>query len=91
MCHPTAAVDGRGCPRARAPLPRVPHARPCTLPWPQILSGALSPLMLPSELHSIFGRIGLMFSRTLAEAYELLEPHGAAWEQQLRADMQVGG
>ena len=57
----------------------------------QILSGALAPLLLPAELHSIFGRIGLMFSRTLAEAYELLEPHGAAWEQQLRADMQVGG
>lgn len=56
-----------------------------------ILSGALSPLMLPEELHSIFGRIGLMFSRTLAEAYELLEPHGEAWEQQLRADIQVGG
>lgn len=32
-----------------------------------------------------------MFSNTLAEAYELLEPHGAAWDQQLRADMQVGG
>ena len=30
-----------------------------------------------------------MFSRTLAEAYDLLEPHGPAWEQQLRADMQV--
>jgi hypothetical protein len=57
----------------------------------QILSGALAPLLLPVELHSIFGRIGLMFSRTLAEAYELLEPHGPAWEQQLRADMQVGG
>lgn len=56
-----------------------------------ILSGALAPLLLPEELHSIFGRIGLMFSRTLAEAYELLEPHGEAWEQQLRADMQVGG
>ena len=56
-----------------------------------ILSGALSPLLLPEELHSIFGRIGLMFSRTLAEAYELLEPHGAAWEQQLRADTQVRG
>lgn len=55
----------------------------------QILSSALSPLLLPNELHAIFGRIGLMFSRTLAEAYELLEPHGAAWEQQLRADMQV--
>ncbi|KAL4452640.1 hypothetical protein ABPG75_008302 [Micractinium tetrahymenae] len=53
-----------------------------------ILSGALSPLLLPEELHSIFGRIGLMFSRTLAEAYELLEPHGDTWEQQLRADMQ---
>lgn len=54
----------------------------------QILSGALTPLLLPSEVHSIFGRIALMFSRTLAEAYELLEPHGAAWEQQLRADVQ---
>ena len=55
----------------------------------QILSGALTPLLLPAELASIFGRIALMFSRTLAEAYELLEPHGAAWEQQLRADVQV--
>jgi hypothetical protein len=54
-----------------------------------ILAGALGPLLLPQELHSIFGRIALMFSRTLAEAYELLEPHGAAWEQQLRADTQA--
>ena len=54
-----------------------------------ILSGVLTPLLLPSELHTVFGRIGLMFSRILAEAYELLEPHGAAWEQQLHADVQV--
>jgi hypothetical protein len=54
-----------------------------------ILSGALAPLLLPAELHGILGRIALMFSRTLSEAYELLEPHGPAWEQQLRADVQV--
>lgn len=54
----------------------------------QILSGVLSPLLLPSELHSIFGRVALMFSRTLAEAYGLLEPHGGAWQQQLRADVE---
>ncbi|PSC74274.1 vacuolar sorting-associated chloroplastic [Micractinium conductrix] len=53
-----------------------------------ILTGALGPLLLQEELHSIFGRIAIMFSNTLAEAYELLEPHGAAWDQQLRADMQ---
>ncbi|KAL4854749.1 Histidinol-phosphate aminotransferase 2 [Chlorella vulgaris] len=53
-----------------------------------ILSGALAPLLLPAELHGILGRIALMFSRTLSEAYELLEPHGPAWEQQLRADVQ---
>ena len=55
----------------------------------QILRGVLEPLLLPAELHSIFGRIALMFSRTLAEAYTLLEPHGGAWEQQLRADVQA--
>ena len=53
----------------------------------QILSGVLSPLLLPSELHSIFGRVGLMFSRTLAEAYALIEPRGGAWQQQLQADV----
>ena len=55
----------------------------------QILRGVLEPLLLPAELHSIFGRIALMYSRTLAEAYTLLEPHGGAWEQQLRADVQA--
>ena len=54
----------------------------------QILTSVLQPLLLPEELHSIFGRISLMFSRTLAEAYDLLDSHGPAWEQQLRADVE---
>lgn len=50
----------------------------------QILSGVLLPLLLPAELHSIFGRVALMFSGTLVEAFALLEPRGPAWEQQLK-------
>lgn len=52
----------------------------------QILSSVLAPLLLPRELHAIFGRVQLMFSCTLAEVYGLLEPQSPAWQQQLQAD-----
>ncbi len=34
----------------------------------------LSPLLLPEELHFIFGRVGMLFSKSLADAYARLEP-----------------
>ncbi|GAB4818839.1 hypothetical protein N2152v2_005885 [Parachlorella kessleri] len=52
-----------------------------------ILSGVLTPLLLPEETHSIFSRVALMFSSTLAEAFGLLEARGPAWERQLQADV----
>jgi hypothetical protein len=76
-------------PAAAAPLPPSPFAATAARQL-QVLAGALGPLLSHEELHSIFGRIAAMFARTLAEAFDLLEPHGPPWERQLRADVEVG-
>ena len=34
----------------------------------------LSPLLLPEELHFIFGRVATLFSKSLADSYARLEP-----------------
>ena len=34
----------------------------------------LSPILLPADLHSIFGRVAALFSKSLAEAFSRLEP-----------------
>ena len=40
------------------------------LDWVQVLS----PILLPTDLHSIFGRVAALFSKSLAEAFTRLEP-----------------
>ena len=47
----------------------------------------LTPLLQPEELHFVFGRIALLFSRSLAEAYGRLQPLGGAGEAQAAADL----
>ena len=47
----------------------------------------LTPLLQPEELRFVFGRIALLFSRSLAEAYGCLQPLGAAGEAQAAADL----
>ena len=34
----------------------------------------LSPILSPADLHSIFGRVAALFSKSLAEAFSRLEP-----------------
>ena len=45
-----------------------------SLPEQPGLLQVLSPLLLPEELHFIFGRVSMLFSKTLADAYARLEP-----------------
>ncbi|KAA6426324.1 MAG: VPS54 isoform 2 [Trebouxia sp. A1-2] len=53
----------------------------------RILSQVLSPILLPADLHSIFGRVAALFSKSLAEAFSRLEPRGMGWEAQCGADL----
>ena len=38
----------------------------------------LSPILLPADLYSIFGRVAALFSKNLAEAFSRLEPRVSA-------------
>lgn len=47
--------------------------------WLQVLS----PILLPTDLHSIFGRVAALFSKSLAEAFTRLEPRVSCSTQTL--------
>ncbi|KAK9830219.1 hypothetical protein WJX72_010418 [[Myrmecia] bisecta] len=55
----------------------------------RILSQVLTPLLLPEELNFIFGRVGALFSKSLADAFSHIEPRGAGWQAQCQADLQL--
>jgi hypothetical protein len=42
--------------------------------WHCVGGQVLAPLLLPEELHFIFGRVATLFSKSLADAYARLEP-----------------
>eukprot|EP00891_Asterochloris_glomerata_P002136 jgi/Astpho2/2136/Aster-x1055 len=53
----------------------------------RILSQVLTPLLLPEECEQIFGRVGLVFSKSLADSFERLLPQGSAWAAQCASDV----
>ncbi|KAK9833584.1 hypothetical protein WJX81_008635 [Elliptochloris bilobata] len=83
---PAAAAAWAAAPPPRGPPPPFPLAA-ASAKQLRILGQVLMPLLQLEELRFVFGRIAMLFSRSLAEAYGRLQPLGAAGEAQAAADL----